>query len=198
MYRNIVLLQDSMTNRVKDRIVFNATVLSLDLLSNDKSLIVVYFDRKSGTSTHLKAGMGLGHRFFNILRIEIATSYNDQILTATGDEQLVVLTKSQVARSQIIAITINQASMKYLICFFGFVPITNPDTRTGNPNFSDPAFRQLLVRLRIDNQYLRVWKKPPTADKATCRGGILSYFGNDMFFQLLRVKGANNRNRIFY
>ena len=99
MYRNIVFLQDGLANRVKNFLVFNTAVLSLDFLSDNQLLVIGNFHRKGSSGTRLQAFVALLNRLFDILRIKIAASYDDQIFTPASHKKLAILQESQISCS---------------------------------------------------------------------------------------------------
>src|ERR1700720_3074819 len=64
---------------------------------DDQALFVRDLDRERRATSRPHRRMALLHSQFNFLRIEIAATDNNQILQASGDEQLSIAEESQIS-----------------------------------------------------------------------------------------------------
>ena len=73
---------------------------TLDFLHDDNALLAILLHRKGRSAIRQEAGMAALHRSLDILRVDIHASEYDQVLNPSRDEQLPILKKSEIARSQ--------------------------------------------------------------------------------------------------
>src|SRR5262245_51407378 len=81
--------------------------------------------------------MALFHRPFNVLRVIIDASNDDQVLETAGDEEFSIPEKSQIARAQEWAFaTAGQISLEGPGSILGPVPVSLGQAAIGNPNLA--------------------------------------------------------------
>src|SRR5688572_14742330 len=87
--------------------------------------------------------------------IIIATADNDQVFHTAGDEQLAILHKPNIARTQKRPFTgPGQVGLKRVRRFLWTVPVTHAHTRSGYPDFADVAVLASGVGIGIYNRNL--------------------------------------------
>lgn len=100
-----------------------------------------------------------------ILRIEIATSENYQILNTTGNKELPASDEAEIAGTQERTFTGSEERSKCRLALLGSTKVGSCDTWAPEPNLADPALWQGSSSLRIGNQERLVETDLPTADQ---------------------------------
>ena len=135
--------------------------------------------------------MTLFCNLFNILRIEIATTNDDQILKTACDIEIPCETKTEIPSAQKwprSTLTL-QTGLKRLSGLLRLLPIASCNVRTPQPDFSNGTGYTGDERLRIDNGHLLALAYNPTTHKAST--ALLIYAGRHRLssFKLRSIKG---------
>src|SRR5262247_4038904 len=69
-------------------------------MDDDQAFMTIHIQRKSGAGAQPQGRMALFYGPFNILRVMISASNDDQVFEAAGDEKFAVFEKDQIAGAQ--------------------------------------------------------------------------------------------------
>ena len=88
--------------------------------------------------------------FFDVLRVQILPAHDQQVFQATGDKQLAVVHKPQIAGAQPgRPLKLDKGVGTGL----GVAPVTVGNTRAAGPHFTDAILSQHVELTRFDDQY---------------------------------------------
>src|SRR5215213_3391740 len=95
------------------------------------------------------------NRAFDVLRIMINTTNNDQILQPASEEQFVIVDKTKITGTQKSScIAIGKMRVEDLLRIEWPVPISRGDTGSRDPKLTDTIVRTLRQEFRINNDHL--------------------------------------------
>ena len=139
-----MLFDDGGADRTKHRRHVVAAMLAGDLVDDHQLLVAVDFDRERGAEVDCL--VRLLRSPLDVLRIEVATADDDDVLRATGDEQLAVVERSQIAGPQERSAAVGQPTAERLPQFFGMIPVSLGDRSAADPNLADLRRRGRVQR----------------------------------------------------
>ena len=126
-----------MTNRLND-IAPVFTSFSFGFSDNNQTFASFNIDSKTSDGTILQTVTRAFYCEFNILRITIDSTDNNQILETTCHKEIITLYKSEVSGTQEwTGLAISQFGFKGLLRQSRFIPVATSDTGAINPNFAD-------------------------------------------------------------
>ncbi|HYT32322.1 MAG TPA: hypothetical protein VEO37_07010, partial [Thermoanaerobaculia bacterium] len=126
-----VLPGDRGADRLDDRRQIRAPIPAGQLGRDPESLFPVLFDGEGGDARGANRGMTLLDGPFDVLWIVVSAANDDEVLAASGDEELPVLHEAQITGAQVgSAAGVRQPRSKDLFGLFPAVPISLRDRRT--------------------------------------------------------------------
>ena len=167
---HFVFDRQPLANLVEGRREFIGLALAaFELGHDDDPLAVVHVDgeRRHGARPHERAR--LLDRPLDVLRIMVAAADDDQVLEPAGHEQFAGVEKPEVARAQIrpgirlpllgrlclrMRIGTGEHRCERLAGGVVAVPVALRHARPAHPDLADPARRQRLARLWIDDPHV--------------------------------------------
>src|SRR4051794_14061930 len=110
--------------------------------------------------------MTLFHRQFDILRIMITPTDDDQVFESASNEEFSTLEKSQISSAQKRTLTrIRKICLEGTFRLLRPVPVAIGDCTTGYPNFPYLVRWELNQRFGMDNDNVLVTQGRATADE---------------------------------
>src|SRR5206468_2986811 len=133
---------------------------TLDLEGDDQSSTVLALHFESRAATRTNGGIAFLDDLLDILRVDLATANDDDVLQATGDEQLSIVKKSEVAGPEKWAVAIVGTCTERLLRVVGLAPVSSGDARTRHPYLADDIGRARLPGLRVGDDHARGSARP--------------------------------------
>src|SRR5215213_6207694 len=101
-----------------------------------------------------------------VVRVEIATTDNDQVLDAAGDEQFVRLEKTEISAAKVrTGAAIGKICLKHVRGFFGPIPVTGGHAWSTDPNLTHFTRRARCERFRVRDNDLQFALRSTAADE---------------------------------
>ena len=105
------------------------------------------------------------HRAFEVLRVVISASNDQEIFHATGDKDFPILDKPEIAGSEEWPLAgILESRAKRVRGFVGFIPIALCGARAGKPDFSDLLHRATGTRFGMGDHHPGIADRHATSD----------------------------------
>jgi len=147
-----VTIRNALANRPKDIFRVNRTeCAAFHFLHNHQALAVFGLHRESSAALRLERGMAPGDGIFDILRVVVAATDNDEVLRAPGNEQAAAVHESQITRSQKRPVPACRSSLEDLTSIFFLAPVTSRDARTSHPDLANAIACAFSERLWIND-----------------------------------------------
>ncbi len=134
-------------------------------------------------------------RPLEIMWIIVPSSHNDEVLEASGQKQLSVVQKSQVAGPQIAALSgVGKSCLKRDLCLFRFVPVSGSDPGSSQPYLADSIRWTFQSSGRIHDCDVSRFERFPTSHQRPSSAFRGSRLCHDCMSQRVRVHRQNRRS----
>jgi hypothetical protein len=168
---------------------------ALQFLDDYQALLIFYLDRKGRPGAGLQCGVGALDDAFNVLRVKVAASQDDQVLEPSRYVEPVPVEEAQVAAAQegALARIVLQAGLEAALSFLGTVPVADSHAGALDPDLSHSALRA-GTPVRVDDLDPMSFPAASAAHKALAgrlRGHRLS------LFQLVGIQAEVERSLVY-
>ena len=155
---------DLFANRFDDRRKIEVTTAD-GFLHEDQFFLAFFANQHRSSSTLRHMFMRRLDGMLDILRVVIHAAENEQVFEASGDKQLPIAQKAQVARAQEGATTVIEPRLKSLFVQVIAFPVATSNTGAGNPDLTDSVVAQRRVSVRIGDDDLLIEQVAATANQ---------------------------------
>ncbi len=155
----------------------------------DQALLAACLNREGDSATRSGAGLKVGQAGLDVLRVDLAATYDQDCLQATSDEQFRISEEAEVAGAQVWARTVGQSSAED---FFGerwLLPVAGGDAGTADPHFANLAGCTWDERNRIDDEQRLV------VDALAAADNIAAFFKFDNYRRISNQTAGDHQRR---